>query len=121
MALFKRTTILGWLTLLACAVLVLSSMGASSTYAQTSGSPSKSSGTLEDGSGTNAGDPDMPTGDTPPPSPSSAGSTSSFDGSMSRGHGMTGGVTEAVPSKRWGQWAHWKIALKMLARGFYLR
>jgi hypothetical protein len=119
MSMLKRRTWVGWCTLLACAVFLLVSTGASSSYAQTSGSPSKSSGTLEDGAGTTAGDPDMPSGDLPPPG--SSGSTSSYDGGGIRGHAATGTITEAVPSKRFGLWAHWKIALKILARNFYLR
>lgn len=119
MSLLKRRTSVGWLTLLACAVLLLLSTHASSTYAQTSPGSSKSSGSLEDGNGTTAGDPDMPTGDTPPPT--GTGSTSSYDGNTNRSHTMRGGITEAVPSKRYGQWAHWKVMLKLLARSFYLR
>jgi len=119
MLLQKRTTTLGWLTLIACAVCLLVSTQVSSAYAQTSSSVTKSSGTLEGEGGTDAGDPDMPGGDVPPPS--SSGTNSSSDGNLTRGHGMTGGITEAVPSKRLGQWAHWKVALKLLARGFYLR
>ncbi|MEO6463262.1 MAG: hypothetical protein ABIP29_09320 [Candidatus Eisenbacteria bacterium] len=60
----------------------------------------------------------MPTGDTPPPSGSGS---STSDGGLYRGHATSSGVTEAVPSKRYGQWAHWKIALKLFARSFLIR
>lgn len=120
MLLVKRTTGLAWLAMLACLVVLLVSTGASSSYAQTSGSPTKSSGTLEDGDGTNTGDPDMPTGDTPPPS-STSGNPSGNDGGLNRGHTMTGGITEVVPDRRHGQWAFWKHALKLFARSFIVR
>jgi hypothetical protein len=117
MVLVKRTSGLGWLALLLCAALVLVSIGASSSHAQSASSIDKS-GTPETGDGgTDQGDPDMPTGDAPSP----AGGTSSGDGSVYRGHAISGGITEAVPSKRQGQWAHWKIALKLLARSFIIR
>lgn len=117
MSLVKRTTGLGWLAMLACLFVLLVSTGVSSSHAQTSSG--KSVDTLEDEGGADTGDPDMPTGDTPPPSGS--GSPSASDGGVSRAHATTGGVTEAVPSKRYGQWAHWKIALKLFARSFIVR
>ena len=62
------------------------------------------------------GDPDMPTGDLPPPSGTGTGTeTGTY-----RGHGTTGGITEAVPTKRWGLWAHWKVAMKLYARHAFL-
>ena len=117
MLLSNRTTGLGWLAMLACLSLLLVSTGVSSSHAQT-GEPSRTSGSFE-GDGTTAGDPDMPTGDTPPPSTS--GTTSTWDGGSYRGHGMTAEVTEVVPGKRFGQWAHWRIALKLFARTFIVR
>ena len=119
MAQTKRRTGLGWLALVACTCLFLVSIGASSSHAQTAESDSKSAGTLEDVNGTDVGDPDMPTGDTPPPSTTGGSAGSGHD--LSRGRAMSGGITEVMPSKRYGLWAHWKIALKLMARGFYLR
>ena len=117
MFLVKRTTGLGWLAMLACLFVLLVSTGVSSSHAQTS---PKSIDPLEGGEGgADAGDPDMPTGDTPPPSGS--GSPSGSDGNVYRGHATTGGITEAVPSKRYGQWAHWKFALRLFARSFIVR
>lgn len=117
MSLVNRTTGLGWLAMLACLFVLLVATGVSSSHAQSS--PGKSVDTLEGGDGgADAGDPDMPTGDTPPPSGSGAPSS---DGNVFRGHATTGGVTEAVPSKRYGQWAHWKVALKLFARSFIVR
>lgn len=118
MQLVHRTTRMGWLALLACAVLLLVSTGASSSYAQSTGSPSKSAGTFEGDDGTNVGDPDVPTGEAPPLNGSSGSSSYGDGGGATRGHVMVGGV-EAVPGKRLGMWAHWKIALKMLARNFH--
>jgi hypothetical protein len=118
MSLVKRTTGMGWLAMLACLFVLLVATGVSSSHAQST--LGKSADTLEGGEGgADAGDPDMPTGDTPPPSGS--GSPSSSDGNVYRGHAMTGGVTEAVPSKRYGQWAYWKVALKLFARSFIVR
>ncbi len=115
-----RTTGLGWLAMLACLSLLLVTIGASASHAQTTGSPTKAEGTLEGEGGADAGDPDMPTGDTPPPSGTS-GTPSGTNSGAIRGHATTGGITEAVPSTRWGQWAHWKVALKLFARSFILR
>jgi hypothetical protein len=121
MQLVHRTTRVGWLALLACAALLLVSTGASSSYAQSAGSPTKSTGTIEGEDGTNVGDPDVPTGETPPPTGSSGSSSYGGEGTANRGHAMVGGV-EAVPAKRLGMWAHWKIALKLLARNLpYIR
>lgn len=110
----------GWLALSVLALLLLASIGTSSSYAQVADSPGRSTGTLEGEDGTEIGDPDIPSGETPVPS--GAGGTPSYDGGgMSRGHAQSGGI-EAVPQKRGGLWAHWRIALKMLARNLhYLR
>lgn len=113
-----RRTGIGWLALIACAFLFLVSLSASPSYAQSSGTPSKAAETFEGADGAEQGDPDAPTGDVPPPSGSS-GSSSYDGGGMSRGHVVGGGIVEAVPEKRFGSWAHWKIALKLLARNFY--
>jgi len=118
MHLEHRTTRMDWLALLACVVLLLVSTGASSSYAQTSGMPSKSAGTFEGDDGTSAGDPDVPTGEAPPPNGSGGSASYGDEGGAIRGHAVVGGV-EAVPAKRLGMWAHWKVALKMLARNFY--
>ena len=117
MPLVKRTSGLAWWALVACLSLWLVSIGVSSSHAQT-GSPTKVSGTFEGEDGTDTGDPDMPTGDTPPASDQGSPGT---DTGAYRVHATAGGVTEAVPSKRYGQWASWKIALKLFARNFLIR
>jgi hypothetical protein len=117
---FKRTTGMGLLALWACAFLLLVSITASSSYAQSSGTPSKATQTFEgEDGGADQGDPDAPTGDAPVPS----GAGGSYDGGgMSRGHAMNGGIVEAAPTTRGGLWAHWRVALKLLARNFaYIR
>lgn len=119
MSQLKRRTGIGWLALLACAFLFLASIGATAADAQVADPRTRSSGTLEGEDGAEAGDPDMPTGDTPPRVGATGSGTHGSD--LSRAHGTTSGITDATPSKRYGQWAHWKIALKLLARGFYLR
>lgn len=115
MLMMNRMARMGWLALIACVGLLLVSTGASSSYAQSTGSPTKSAGTFEGENGTNQGDPDMPTGDTPPPSASTS-TSSRYAGSTTGAHVETGGITEAVPSKRYGAWASWKLALKLLAQ-----
>lgn len=116
MFLVKRTLGTRWLALLAL-VFVLVVSGVTSSHAQQVIDPSKNSGLLEGEDGVDQGDPDMPTGDLPPPSGS--GSTGTETGTY-RGHGTTGGITEAVPTRRWGLWAHWKVAMKLFARHSFL-
>jgi hypothetical protein len=110
MSLEKRTT--GWsvIAMFAFAFLLVVT-GVSTSHAQQVLDPSKNT---EDFDGGQQGDPDMPTGDVPPPS-GTGGSTGS-EGGAYRGHAYAGGITETVPTKRWGAWAHWKVALKLFAR-----
>ena len=114
----KRTTGVGlWMLALSIA-LVFASMTVATSFAQTSGTAQKSTGTAVDDLGPSSGDPDMPTGDTPPPSTGS-GSTGSIDS----GTGITLHSSDlaSAPSKRYGLWAHWKFALKLYLQGFGLR
>lgn len=107
-----------WLALIACAVLLLVSTGVSSSYAQSTGSPSKSAGSLEGEDGAAQGDPDGPTGEAPPPSGTST--STSIDGvRANRGNLGSGGITAVEPGKRYGDWAQWRLALKLMARNFY--
>ena len=117
MVLVKRMPGLGWFAFVAILALCLVSTGVSSSHAQSS--PGSTKVGLEGDDGLDTGDPDMPTGDTPPPS--SGGNAPATDGGTYRSHTVSGGVTDAVPGKRYGLWAHWKIALHLLARGFVLR
>lgn len=117
MQVMKRTNGAGLWALYLSLALVFASMMVATSQAQTSGTSSRAEGTLEDGAGPTSGDPDMPTGDTPPPSTGS-GATGSID----NGTGMTlHSPVVAEPSKRYGAWAHWKLALKLYLRGFWLR
>jgi hypothetical protein len=105
----KRTTgVELWLLVMSVA-FVFASMAVDTSHAQTSGSSSKSAGTVED-LGPNSGDPDMPGSDTPQPSAGS-GTTGSIDG----GSGVTqhSSPVAVTPAKRYGAWAHWKFALKL--------
>lgn len=117
MSQIKRRNGMGWLALLACAFLFLVSIATSPSYAQSTGAPAKNSDTFEGDDGTEAGDPDVPTGEVPPPSAS--GGAGHEGSSMTRGHAMTGGIVAVVPERRLGAWASWKLALKILARNFY--
>jgi len=118
MQVLKRTHGVGlWLLVLSVALL-FASMTVSSSFAQTSPTANKSTGVLEDGLGPTAGDPDMPTGDTPPPSTGSGSSGSIDNGTEYTLH--TANVA-AEPSKHFGLWAHWKLALMLYLRGFGLR
>lgn len=117
MWMMNRMARLRWLALIALVGLLLVSTGASSSYAQSTGSPQKSAGSLDGDLGTNQGDPDGPTGDVPPPSATS--STSSRTGGSATGsHVATGEITAVAPGRHAGLWASWKLALKMLARNF---
>ncbi len=117
MQVLKRANGAGmWLLVLSVAI-VFASMTVATSFAQTSGTPVKSVGLIEDDLGLNSGDPDMPTGDSPPPSTGS-GST----GSIANGSGITLHSSDlAAPSKRYGLWAHWKFALRLYLQGFGLR
>lgn len=116
MQVWKRTNRVGLWLLVLSAALVFASTTVATSFAQVSDTSSKSAGTVEEELGPNAGDPDMPTGDTPP---SGSGSAGSFD----NGTGMTLHTSNVVaePSKRFGAWAHWKLALRLYVRGFWLR
>jgi len=117
MQVLKRTNGVGLWALYLSVALVFASMTVATSFAQTSGTSSKAEGTLEDGIGPTSGDPDMPTGDTPPPSTGS-GATGSID----NGTGLSlHSSVAAEPSKSHGAWAHWKLALKLYLRGFWLR
>jgi len=121
MSLQKRTAGLGGLAMFfACLFLLLVSTGVSSSHAQTVDSPSKQAGTIEGEDGVDLGDPDMPTGDLPPPSGGSGSTSTGYDGGVYRGHATTGGVTEVVQTKRWGWWSHWQVALKLMARNLFI-
>ncbi len=89
--------------------LVFASISVATSQAQTSGS--KSSGTVED-LGPTSGDPDMPGSDAPP---TGSGTTGSFES----GTGVTlhSSTVAATPGKKFGAWAHWKVALKLYLRG----
>src|SRR5262245_63005758 len=104
MVLVKRMPGISWLALVAVLALCLVSTGVSSSHAQSS--PGSTKVGIEGDDGLDAGDPDMPTGDTPPPT----GSNPAGDGGAYRGHATSTGITDAaVPEKRFGLWAHWKI------------
>ena len=119
MVLVKRMPgIGGWLAFVAILSLCLVSMGVSSSFAQSESGSTKVG--IEGDDGLDAGDPDMPTGDIPPPS-TTGGANPYNDGNTYRGHATYGGIDGVTPVKRYGLWAHWKIALKLFARGYYLR
>src|SRR5262245_8442043 len=117
MVLVKRMPGISWLALVAVLALCLVSTAVSSSHAQSS--PGSTKVGIDGDDGLDTGDPDMPTGDTPPPN--SGGTAPATDGGAYRGHATSDGITGAVPEKRFGLWAHWKIALHMLARGFIIR
>jgi len=112
----KRMRGLSTWALLLSVVFYLALSSVSTSHAQVPGSTAKTADTLEDG-GTRNGDPDMPTGDTPP---ASGGSVSS-GGNEGGGIVLHSSTAPVEPSKRFGAWAHWKIALKLFARGLWLR
>ena len=113
MQLLKRTYGVGLWVLVLSASLVFASFTVATSYAQT---PAKSEGTIDGDVGPTSGDPDMPTGDTPPPSTGSG-----TNGSIDSGAGVTQHSSVAEPSKRHGAWAHWKLAFRLYLRGFWLR
>ncbi len=116
MQVLKRTNGVGLWVLALSITLVFASTTVATSFAQTAGTSTKS-GTIDEELGPSSGDPDMPTGDTPP-SPSGSGTTGSID----NGTGIVLHSSDlAAPSKRYGVWAHWKFALKLYLRGFGLR